>query len=357
MKKSLRVALAILILVLLVIIYSFISKFLLFNALSISALRLTDFSIILIVTITTILLFIFTLWLMSLLSASHRTEFFKKVSDAMTSISLGDYNIKLESQLKHTEHHPFGKFVKSINDMAVDLKELEEMRQEFISNVSHEIQSPLASISGFAKVLKRSELSVEEKERYLSIIETESLRLAHLSENLLKLTTIESDRYPFEGKIYRLDQQIRKVILSCEPQWVAKTLQLEVSLDEVYVFADEELMSQVWINLLTNAIKFTAEGGLMQIKLRNGLNALEVEIADSGIGIQEENLEFIFERFYKVDKSRNRSLSGSGLGLSIVKKIIDMHRGTINVSSKFEEGTAFTVFLPIEDSLTNEVRK
>jgi signal transduction histidine kinase len=327
------------------------------NALSMFELDLTDFSTILILTTTTILLIILTVWIISLLSASHRTEIFKKVSDAMKSISLGDYNIELDSQLKHTEHHPFGKFVKGINDMAIELKELEGMRQEFISNVSHEIQSPLASISGFAKVLKRSELTVEERERYLSIIETESLRLAHLSENLLKLTTIESDRYPFEGKVYRLDQQIRKVILSCEPQWVAKSLQLEVSLDEVDVFADEELMSQVWINLLTNAIKFTPEDGLMQIKLRNGMDALEVEIADSGIGIKEENLEFIFERFYKVDKSRNRSIGGSGLGLSIVKKIIDMHKGSINVSSKLDEGTLFTICLPIVDSLTKEVRK
>ena len=183
-------------------------------------------------------------------------------------ISKGDYNVKLNNHFEHAKNHPYGQFVESINDMAVELNQMEQMRQEFISNVSHEIQSPLASISGFAKVLKRSELTLEERDHYLTIIETESLRLAHLSDNLLKLTSIESDYHPFEAKTYRLDQQIRKIILSCEPQWLAKSLELDVSLDEVEIFADEELMNQVWINLINNSIKFTPNGGSLAIQLR-----------------------------------------------------------------------------------------
>jgi signal transduction histidine kinase len=268
--------------------------------------------------------------------------------DAMKRISKGDYNVKLKNDFKHEKNHPFGQILESINHMAVELNQLEQMRQEFISNVSHEIQSPLASISGFAKVLKQNQVTPEERMHYLDIIETESLRLANLSDNLLKLTSIESDHHPFEPATYRLDKQVRKIILSCEPQWVDKSLQLDILLDKVEVMADEDLMSQVWINLINNSIKFTPSGGGLSIHLqKRGENAVVI-IADTGIGISEEDQEHIFERFYKADKSRNRTLTGSGLGLSITKKIIDMHQGSIHLQSKLNEGTTFTVVMPME---------
>ncbi|REB05285.1 two-component sensor histidine kinase [Sporosarcina sp. BI001-red] len=307
-------------------------------------------------TTLTIILFFLTIWLISLGGASRRLEFLTTIIDAMKRISTGDFNVQLNHQFGHAKNHPFEKFVEGINDMAVELKELEEMRQEFISNVSHEIQSPLASISGFARVLKRSELAPEDRAHYLNIIETESLRLAHLSDNLLKLTSMESDRYPFDMKTYRLDQQIRKVILSCEPQWLAKTLQLDISLDEFDVRADEELMDQVWLNLITNSIKFTPDGGTLAVTLRKQNESAVVTIADTGIGISLEHQEHIFERFYKADPSRNRALGGSGLGLSIVKKIIDMHEGSIEVESENDEGTMFKIHLPISnEQLENKV--
>ncbi|VDG93693.1 Alkaline phosphatase synthesis sensor protein phoR [Lysinibacillus sphaericus] len=318
--------------------------------------HLADFSESFIKTILTIFLFFLTIWLVSLAGVSRRMEFLTSIIDAMKRISAGDFNVRLNHQFGHAKNHPFEKFVEGINDMAVELKELEEMRQEFISNVSHEIQSPLASISGFARVLKRSELTSEERNHYLNIIETESLRLGHLSDNLLKLTSMESDRYPFDLKTYRLDKQIRKVILSCEPQWVAKSLQMDISLDEFEVHADDELMDQVWLNLITNSIKFTPDGGMLAVNLRKQNEVAVVRISDTGIEISSDHQEHIFERFYKVDPSRNRALGGSGLGLSIVKKIIDMHEGTIEVESEADEGTVFTIHLPISNrQLENEV--
>lgn len=224
---------------------------------------------------------------------------------------------------------------------------MEELRQEFISNVSHEIQSPLASISGFANVLKQSDLTMEERQHYLGIIETESRRLANLSDNLLKLTSIESQHHPFEPIVYRLDKQVREVILSCEPQWLKKSLELDISLDKVEITADEELMSQVWINLITNSIKFTPDGGNLTVMLYKQADTAVVSIADTGMGMTKEDQEHIFERFYKVDKSRNRTLGGSGLGLSIAQEIIDMHDGSIHVQSQLHEGTTFTVTLPL----------
>ncbi len=300
-----------------------------------------------ITTATTFFMFFLTMSLISLRAGPRRSRSFTLIIDAIRRIAKGDYNVRLDHDFAHGKNHPFGEFVDSINHMAVELNEMEKMRQEFISNVSHEIQSPLASISGFAKVLKRSDLTPEARERYLEIIETESLRLAHLSDNLLKLTSIESDHHPFEAKTYRLDQQIRKIILSCEPQWVDKSLELDVSLEEVDIWADEELMSQVWINLINNSIKFTPDGGRLSIGLRQLGEWGEVTITDTGIGINPEDQDYIFERFYKVDKSRNRASGGSGLGLSIVKKIIDLHEGSIAVQSEIEEGTTFTVTLPM----------
>ncbi len=308
-------------------------------------LHTSDFSRGLITLFAMISLFIFTGWIFSRFASPRRKDFFVMMIDAMSSISKGDFNVKLANQFKHKKNHPFGKIVESINEMAVELSQIEQMRQEFISNVSHEIQSPLASISGFATVLKQSDLTLKEREHYLEIIETESRRLASLSDNLLKLTSIESQHHPFEPVAYRLDKQIREIILSCEPQWVTKSLKLDISLDEVEITADEELMSQVWINLINNSIKFTPSGDSLKIALYQHGQEAVVTIADTGMGIAEEDQEHIFERFYKVDKSRNRRLSGSGLGLSITKKIIEMHDGSIRVQSKLNEGTLFTVTL------------
>ena len=268
---------------------------------------------------------------------------FQPIIEALRQIAKGDYNISLNS---HIGPHPYSEIVDSINHMAVELNQIEQLRQEFISNISHEIQSPLTSIGGFAKVLQNDGLSKEERRHYLEIIETESMRLAKLSENLLKLTSLESEHHPFELKRYRLDKQLRRIVLACEPQWVEKAIKLDIDLEEAFTVADEELMSQVWQNLMNNSIKFTPSEGLISIHLRQSNLETVVQISDTGIGIVEEDLPHIFERFFIADKSRNRSSSGSGLGLAIVKKIVDMHNSTISVHSKLGEGTIFRVALP-----------
>ncbi|WP_318614516.1 HAMP domain-containing sensor histidine kinase [Sporosarcina sp. YIM B06819] len=310
-----------------------------------SDLHMSEYSTGLLTLIVMFFLFTVIMLLFSKFAPPRRMDFLTAMIDAMKQISKGDYTIKLANQFEHKKNHPFGKIVEGINEMAVELNQIEEMRQEFISNVSHEIQSPLASINGFANVLKQNHLTVEEREHYLGIIEMESLRLANLSDNLLKLTSIESQHHPFEPMPYRLDKQIRTIILSCEPQWLAKSLELDIALDEVEIKADQELMSQVWINLIINSIKFTSNGGTLKINLYQRNKDAIVEITDSGMGIAEEHQAHLFERFYKVDVSRNRKLGGSGLGLSITKKIIDMHEGSIHVQSAVDEGTTFTVTL------------
>ncbi len=269
---------------------------------------------------------------------------FQSMNEAIQRIAKGDFSVHLK--LKQAHDHPFGELTDSINHMAGELSRMERMRQEFISNVSHEIQSPLTSINGFAKALQGDGWDGEERLHYLGIIETESMRLSRLSENLLKLTTLESDHPPFEPKRYRLDKQLRNSILSLEPQWIAKTLEMDVSLEAVSIAADEDLLRQVWMNLLHNSIKFTPDGGTIGVHLQKCDQEAVVCIVDTGVGIAQDDQARIFERFYKADTSRNRSAGGSGLGLAIAQKITEMHKGTIQVESAVGAGTRLTLRLP-----------
>lgn len=305
--------------------------------------------------INSLLGFIIFGFAMAILGRFIRTKeqhFWTELIEAIKRISRGDFHVNIEPHFgersgKQQKRHPLHQLVVSINDMAANLKEMEELRQEFISNVSHEIGTPLTSISGFAKALKNEQLDPEQRQRYLTIIEEECLRLSKLTDNLLKLAVLDSEQHPFQPAPYRLDKQLAAVILACEPQWEKKNIEMDVETEAISIAADEMLMSQVWMNLIHNAIKFTSEGGKISVSaVRQGERAV-VRIADSGAGIAEADLPRIFERFYKADKSRTRSAGGSGLGLSIAHKITEMHRGSITVSSRLGEGTEFTVSLPL----------
>ena len=270
---------------------------------------------------------------------------FGSIIEAMQKIAKGDFNIQLDNTFR--ENEPVSMLVKSVNTMAMELNQMETMRQEFISNVSHEIQSPLTSIRGFAQALDNDQLSPGERHHYLSIIQNESTRLSRITEDLLKLASLESEQLKFEPKPYRLDKQIRDLILACEPQWADKGIDMDVSLEEAEITADQDLLSRVWINLIHNSIKFTPDGGRIYADLRRQDGNIEFRITDTGIGIAEEDQSHVFERFFKADKSRERAKGGSGLGLAIAKKIIDVHHGAIGVESTLGAGTTFTVSLPM----------
>jgi two-component system phosphate regulon sensor histidine kinase PhoR len=254
--------------------------------------------------------------------------------DAMERIAQGDFSVFVQ-----TDDHIHAELADAINNMAKNLGNLETMRQDFISNVSHEIQSPLTSIHGFAVLLKKPGLSDDERQRYADIIETESKRLSSLSDNLLKLSSLDNN--PITKREFRLDKQLSNVILTLEPQWSAKNLTVEADLQRCVASGDQDLLSQVWVNLLVNAIKFTPEGGVIFIAMNEG----SVKIADTGVGISKDDLPHIFERFYKVDKARDRALGGNGLGLSLVRKIVELHGGDITVESEPGKGTVFTIRL------------
>jgi two-component system, OmpR family, phosphate regulon sensor histidine kinase PhoR len=261
---------------------------------------------------------------------------------AMSKISQGDFNVFIKEDV-HDVHIDLAQ---GINEMAQKLGSIEKLRQDFISNVSHEIQSPLTSISGFATLLKNDNLSLDKHKHYLNIIETESKRLSKLSDNLLKLSSLENNSMPMTMQEFALDKQLASIILLLEPQWKEKNMKVDIILNKLSVIADQDLLSQVWVNLLHNAIKFTPEKGTICIKLIKDNECAKCIISDNGIGISEEDQLHIFERFFKADKARNRSLGGNGLGLALVKKIVEMHNGSITVESRLGGGTQFIVKLP-----------
>ncbi|GAA3405974.1 HAMP domain-containing sensor histidine kinase [Paenibacillus hodogayensis] len=279
------------------------------------------------------------------LAAIYLVRPLRKITEATEKIAGGNFNVKLNIRQKDE----LGVLAESITHMAGELKKMEKMRQEFVSNVSHDIQTPLTSIRGFSKLLQQNSLDPDDRLGYLKLIESESERLSRLSENLLKLASLDSEHHPYHPKPIQLDEQLRRCVVACEPLWSAKQLDIELELPALRIVADEDSLNQVWMNLLHNAIKFTPPEGRITITLAGDERQATVTVADTGIGIAPEDQQHIFRRFYKADASRQTSeWSGSGLGLAIVKKIVGLHGGKIALTSRPGEGTSFHIQLPLK---------
>lgn len=230
-----------------------------------------------------------------------------------------------------------------------EIRELERMRTEFVANVSHELRTPLTSIKGFVETLLDG--AIEDKllaRHFLDIINEESNRLSRLINDLLSLSRLEDKNASVNKIPVKLDGVIGNIISILHPQMKEKNLELETEIGELPVIgADRDMMGQLLINLLDNAIKYTPEGGLIRLEARAVPQGVKVTVSDTGIGIPEESLPRLFERFYRVDKARSREMGGTGLGLAIVKHILEVHGGTIEVKSRLGKGTAFTFYLPV----------
>nr|WP_216855749.1 HAMP domain-containing sensor histidine kinase [Paenibacillus qinlingensis] len=266
----------------------------------------------------------------------------KKLREATKRIVGGSYEMKMDV----SRQDEIGELARDFTFMAQSLKQVEAMRQEFVGNVSHEIQSPLTSIQGFAQSILDQTTSEEEKERYLHIILDESKRLSSLSKQLLTLASLDKESHVIKRTVYRLDEQIRQILIHTEWQWSEKDLSIELDLPEIEVSADHQLMHQVWLNLITNGIKYARQQDSLTIAIQPSETAITVVVSDTGTGLSEAELPHIFTRFYKADRSRNRTSAGTGLGLSIVQKIIQLHGGSVHVQSELGKGTSFTVGLP-----------
>ncbi|MFJ2042930.1 MULTISPECIES: HAMP domain-containing sensor histidine kinase [unclassified Paenibacillus] len=267
----------------------------------------------------------------------------KKLTKATKRIAAGDFNVKLN--IKQTGE--LGTLARSFEEMMHDLQQLEQMRREFVTNVSHEVQSPLTSISGYAQALKQVNLSEQERSRYLEIIIAEAKRMSKMSDNLLKLSMLESQSQQPRLSTLSLDEQIRRVIVTLQPQWSARNIHFELDLQGVKVLADHDQLNQVWTNILSNGIKFSKDGGVIHVSTKQDIKNVTIRISDTGIGIPLEDQKRIFERFFKSDRSHSRKYDGSGMGLAIVKQIVSLHQGDIRVESEPGQGTTFIVTLPI----------
>jgi len=264
-----------------------------------------------------------------------------ELGDALDRIARGDFSVRVPEPRSGM----LTELVESVNNVAAGLGSVEQQRQEFISNVSHEIQSPLTSIAGFADLLRDADLDDATRLHYLDVIRAETSRLSKLSDNLLRLSSLDSSDDVAKATV-RVDDQVRRVVLMLEPQWSAKDLEIEVATVPVELQADADMLQQVWINLVSNAIKYTPEAGRVRVEVELATDVCRVEVADTGIGIAAGDLPRVFERFFRADKAR--SGEGNGLGLSLVKRVVELHGGSVAATSQPDSGSTFTVTLPLD---------
>ena len=270
----------------------------------------------------------------------------RKMSDATKKVAKGDFKVQIEN--KKSRKDEIGILTENFNMMVRELESNEYLSKEFMSNVSHEFKTPIASIQGFAHLLKEGNISDKEKEEYIDIIIEESERLANLSNNIQHLSKLENKKGLIKKEKVAIDEQIRKCIVILNNKLEEKNIEIGMDEDkDVFLNVNEDMMHQVWINLINNAIKYTDNNGRIDIIIDEYKDKVIVEVKDTGRGIKQENIEKIFEKFYQEDSSHNSE--GNGLGLAIVKKIVELHKGSIEVKSKEGEGSSFIVTIPKEN--------
>ena len=260
-----------------------------------------------------------------------------KIIRGMEKLSSGDFTTRID----------LGKnlWLKSIatgfNTLADELQNTEILRSDFVNNFSHEFKTPIVSINGLIGLMKNEDLPKEKMHKYLGIIEEEANRLAEMTTNMLNLSKIEKQEILTDCKKFNLSEQIRSSVLLLEKKWSKKRLKLDLDFDEHYVFANEDLLKQVWLNLIDNAVKFAHDKTPLIIKIEDSADKTTVSISDRGEVIEQKDIDKIFSKFYQAGEKKE----GNGIGLSIVKHIVDLHDGEITVTSD-GESTVFTVSLP-----------
>ena len=269
-------------------------------------------------------------------------RYLDKISVAMQKVADGDYTVRLDAE----KDQPFRELYRNFNTMAEELGGVEMLKNDFINGYAHELRTPITSINGFAEMLLNDDgtLSREEKRSYLEIIASESRRLADLAGNSLLMSRLDTQKIIPDKKPFSLDEQLRRCSILLSGQWTEKELDMTMDLDEAVYVGDYDLMQHLWINLLTNAVKYTPKGGSITVTLKNEEKFIAVSVADTGKGIPPEDRERIFDKYYQTDKSHSKR--GLGLGLAICKRIVQLCNGTLEVESEVGEGSTFTVRLP-----------
>lgn len=266
------------------------------------------------------------------------------LNNAIEKVADGDFDVKMNIKKGPRE---IVDILESFNRMVYELRENEMFKRDFINNFSHEFKTPIVSIRGFAKQLENDDgLDEERRKEYISIIAAEAERLSNMSNNVLLLSKLENQQDMSNESEISLDEQLRRCIILLEKQWSVKNLNLNIELEKINYTCDDEMLCQMWINLISNAIKFTNEGGIISVSCKKTDKGIKVSIADTGIGMDKATMERAFERFYQADTSR--ATRGNGLGLPLVKRIAELCGAEITVDSQKGVGTTFEVILPLE---------
>lgn len=271
----------------------------------------------------------------------------KRIREGMDKIVAGDFTTRIPYIKGENSTNEFDSIIKGLNDMTAELAGVETLRTDFISNVSHEIKTPLAVISNYGTMLQSNTLTKEQQKEYAQAITAQTRKLSELVTNILKLNRLENQQIYPEKKVYNLTEQICECFVAFEYAWEKKQLEIDMDIDEdVMVNQDAELLSLVWNNLFSNAIKFCKENGKVSVSLKRENGKAKVSVSDTGCGISSESGKYIFDKFYQGDTSH--ATQGNGLGLALVKRVIDIVGGNISVQSVLGEGTTFTVYLEEE---------
>ena len=267
----------------------------------------------------------------------------RELIDGMDTLAAGDFSIRMNAGAIMKRYPDFVEVSKSFNKLAGQLENTEMLRSDFINNFSHEFKTPIVSIAGFAKLLQRGNLSQTQQREYLEIIEEESIRLSYMATNVLNLSKVENQTILSDVAEFNLSEQLRSCILMLEHKWESKNLDLQPEFSEHMIRGNEELLKEVWINLLDNAVKFTPEGQTVCVGIEENVQTLEVSILNTGSEIAPEKQALIFNKFYQADESH--AAQGNGVGLAVVWRIVQLHGGEVKVKSG-DNVTEFIVTLP-----------
>lgn len=273
----------------------------------------------------------------------------EKILDATQKVKEGDFSVRITPVNFKSFHNELDIIIEDFNSMIKEIATTETLKTDFISNVSHEIKTPLAAIQNYATLLQDPDLSEEERIRYAQNLQDVSKRMEGLISNILKLNKLENQQIFPSYKQYNLTEQLCSCMLVFEEEWEKKKLSIETDLqDDVIIECDNELLEIVWNNILSNAVKFNKEGGNISLRLYTHIGKAVVVISDTGCGMNRETGKHIFEKFYQGDTSH--STQGNGLGLALVKRIVDIVGAEISVESQPGKGTAFSVKIPLKQN-------
>ena len=268
----------------------------------------------------------------------------RRIRDGLDKVMAGDFSTRIQYIKGEDSDNEFDSIIKGINDMVAELAGVETLRTDFISNVSHEIKTPLAVIQNYAGMLQSPGLTEAQRKEYANAIHDQTKKLSELITNILKLNRLENQQIYPDKQEYNLTEQICESLLLFEHTWEKKQIEIESDLQEdVYICQDAELLSLVWNNLFSNAFKFCKENGVVSIVVKKENDRVIVSVSDTGCGMNTDTGKHIFEKFYQGDTSH--ATKGNGLGLALVKRVIDIVGGNISVQSVLGEGTTFTVIL------------